>query len=327
MPQRFDSARLVLGSAGRRSAALCRFAGYPSAAQSETTLTLMDQALDFAEHLEGVEDIRELQRLTRAVDTWGYAPDPNVQRPQLGRAGEAVAGHLQHLLEQLDPEQLREVGVALSAGQDPVGVALGVVEEAAGAGPDFESASLADFEAEFWQNDARIRNAVDALVLEAPAAWPPMLRAALTLNLVWDVADLVACMAELSAVDTLPTLLLWQATGPDHLCASARVPVPGTDRLVWVTIEPWPLDGRPVWGQSASLEQWGWSLYWQHADGSRAHFKSGHGGSKHEARWRAEWATQTLLADPHRAKSPTTQEPLIAPGPNGAAEQPDNPQE
>ncbi|MFE5165042.1 hypothetical protein ACFRNT_42385 [Streptomyces sp. NPDC056697] len=112
---------------------------------------------------------------------------------------------------------------------------------------------MAEFEAENRLNEERVGDAVDVLLLEAPGDWPPLQRSALALALVWDVTDLIMYAAELSAVDALPAPLLWQAAGVDHVCASARVPVPGTDLLVWAKVDRRPFDGRPLWSQAATV--------------------------------------------------------------------------
>ncbi|MFG2472235.1 hypothetical protein ACGFXB_43290 [Streptomyces canus] len=173
-------------------------------------------------------------------------------------ANTAVAGHLQNLLEQLAPEQLRELGIALSVSGEMV--ALELVEEAAAGRREFQARTMAEYEAEMRLHDDRVGDAVDVLLLETPDDWPPLQRAALTLALVWDVADLIAHAAELSTVDVLPAPLLWQAPGADHICASSRVPVPGADLLVWTKIDSAPFDARPLWSQAARLGLWCWSL-------------------------------------------------------------------
>ncbi|WP_208921556.1 hypothetical protein [Streptomyces capitiformicae] len=43
------------------------------------------------------------------------------------------------------------------------------------------------------------------------------------------------------------------------------------------------------------------------------HYKGGRAPSTAAARWGAQRAMQKLLADPYRAKSPTSGEPLIIP--------------
>jgi len=313
MAQRFENASLVLGPVDGRSAALCRFAGRPGADQNTATLAVLDAALDFAELLEGVDDVRELTELWKLAHVWGHPSVPNVELPRLSKTSTAVAAHLQNLLEQLAPEQLRELGIALSVDHDMVALALELVEEAASGSREFRAASMAEFEAENRLNEERIGNAVDVLLLDTPSDWPPLQLAALTLALVWDVADLIAYAAKMSAVDTLPAALLWQAPGADHACASARVPVPGTDLLVWAQIEPAPFDGRPLWSQAAAVGLWRWSLDWEREDGSKVDYKGGRSPSQAAARWEAQWATQKLLNDPHRAKSPVTGDPLITP--------------
>ncbi|MCX4706967.1 hypothetical protein [Streptomyces sp. NBC_01373] len=194
-----------------------------------------------------------------------------------------------------------------------VALALELVEEAAAGGREFQARSMAEFEAEDRLNQDRIGNAVDVLLLDAPGGWPPLQRAALTLALVWDLADLIAYTAKLSLEDALPTALLWQAPGTDHICASARVPVPETDQLVWAKIDPEPFDGRPLWSQAPSLGQWAWALHWERPDGSHVHYQGGHAPSTAAARWEAQWATQNLLADPYQAKSPMAGDYLITP--------------
>ncbi|MEU1941001.1 hypothetical protein ABZ554_00665 [Streptomyces sp. NPDC020125] len=274
---------------------------------------MLDAALDFVERLEGVDDVRELLGLWKVAHVWGHPQVPEVELPRLSTTSTAVAGHLQILLEQLTPQELRELGIALSVDHDMVALALELVEEAAAGSREFQARSMAEFEAENRLNEERIGDAVDVLLLEAPGDWPPLQRSALALALVWDVADLIMYAAELSAVDALPAPLLWQAAGVDHICASARVPVPGTDLLVWAKVDRRPFDGRPLWSQAATVGLWGWSLGWQRAEGSPVPYKAGRASNMAAARWRAQWATQNLLTDPYRAKSPVTDDPLITP--------------
>ncbi|MGW7620824.1 hypothetical protein ACWGLG_34305 [Streptomyces antimycoticus] len=313
MAQRFENASLVLGPVNGRSAALCRFAGRPGADQNTTTLAVLDAALDFVERLEGVDDVRALLDLWKVAHVWGHPPVPDVELPRLSKTSTVVAGHLQTLLEQLTPQELRELGIALSVDHDMVALALELVEEAAAGSREFEARTMAEFEAENRLNEERIGDAVDVLLLEAPGDWPPLQRSALALALVWDIADLIMYAAELSAVDALPAPVLWQASGADHICASVRVPVPETDLLVWAKIDRRPFDGRPLWSQATTLGLWGWSLRWQHTDGTPVHYKAGRAASMAAARWRAQRATQNLLTDPYRAKSPVTGDPLITP--------------
>ncbi|MFG2960858.1 hypothetical protein ACGF5O_44945 [Streptomyces sp. NPDC048291] len=313
MTQRFENAGLVLGPVDGRSAALCRFAGWPGAERNPVALAVVDAALAIGEQVEGVDDVRVLLRLWKAAHMWGYPAVPGIERPSLGKANTVVAARLQNLLEQLAPEQLRELGIALSVSREMVGLALELVEEAAAGGREFEVGSIAEFELEERLTEERIGDAVDVLLLDAPGGWPPPQRAALTLALVWDLADLIAHTAHLSVEDTLPAALLWQAAGADHVCASARVPVPGTDLLVWATIDSEPFDGRPLWSQAAAVGQWRWSLGWEREDGSKVHYKAGRCPSQAAARWEAQWATQNLLDDPHLARSPATGDPLITP--------------
>ncbi|MET8102291.1 hypothetical protein ABZV29_38590 [Streptomyces sp. NPDC005236] len=143
------------------------------------------------------------------------------------------------------------MGVALSVDRDMVALALELVEETAAGSREFQAMSMTEFELENRLNDGRISDAVDVL-LDTPGDWPPPQRAALTLALVWDIADLIVYAAQMSAVDVLPAPLLWQALGADHLCASAWVPVPGTDLLVWAKADRQPFEGRPLWSQSAT---------------------------------------------------------------------------
>src|SRR5687767_4161385 len=95
-----------------------------------------------------------------------------------------------------------------------VALALELVEEAAAGSREFRAQSMAEFEVENQLNEDRIGDAVDVLLLDAPGDWPSLQRAALTLALVWDVADLIAYAAEMSALDALPAPLLWQAPEP-----------------------------------------------------------------------------------------------------------------
>jgi hypothetical protein len=313
MMQRFENASLVLGPVDGRSAALYRFVGRPGAEQSTATLAVVDTALDFTERLEGVDDVRELQGLWKLAHVWGHPQVPDVELPRMSKTNTAVAGRLQKLLEQLEPEQLRELGIAMSVDHDMVALALELVEETAGGTREFQVCSMAEFEAENRLNEDRIGDAVDVLLLDAPDDWPPLQRAALTLALVWDVADLIAYAAMLSAADVLPAALLWQAPGADHACAGARVPVPGTDLLVWAQVDAVPFDGRPLWSQAATVGLWRWSLDWERTDGSKVYYKGGRAPSQAAARWEAQWAVQKLLSEPHRAKSPVTDDPLVSP--------------
>lgn len=307
----FENAGLVLGPPDRRAAALCRFAGRPGADRDPVTLAVVEAALRFEEP-ESLREVGELERLGLLAHVWGYPDVSGVERPRLGAAVTAVAEHLQRLVEGLTSEQLREVGIALSVVHGIVALALDVAEEEDHGGLDHPR-RLAELEAAILLDDDRLGDAADVLVLDPPGTWPPAQRAALVLALVWDLGDLVALAAELSSVNELPATLLWQASGAGHSCASTRVPVPGTDRLVWATVEERPFEGRPLWSQATPLRLWHWSLYWQREDGSRVHYKAGHAPSPEAARWRAAWAAQLLLADPHGAKSPTSADELIGP--------------
>lgn len=313
MTRRFENAGLVLGPVDGLAAGLCRFAGMPGAEHNTTALAVVDAALDIAEQVEGVDDVRQLMRLWKAAHVWGHPATPNVELPSLGKANTAVAGRLQSLMEQLAPEQLRELGIALSVSHGMVALALELVEDAAAGSREFRAMSMAESVDESLLNEDRIGDAVDVLLLDTPGDWPPLQRAALTLALVWDLADLIAYAARLSVEDTLPEALVWQASGADHICASARVPVPETDLLVWAKVDSEPFDGRPLWSQAAAVGQWRWSLKWEREDGSKVYYKSGRSPSQTAARWEAQWVTQKLLDAPERAKSPATGELLIAP--------------
>ncbi|WP_189828670.1 hypothetical protein [Streptomyces finlayi] len=309
--RRFEKAGLVLGPVGGRAAALCRFAGRTGAVSSPASLAVVEEALGFAERLEGVDDVGEFMELWSASHIWGYTPNPYITRPKLSEANAAVLGHVQKLLEALAPEQLREVALGLSVDHDTVVVALELVEEAAAGDVTFRAQSMTDLQQEMLWNEARVGDEVDVLLLEAPSDWPPMPRAALVLALVWDVADLIGYAAELSTTETLPAPVLWQAAGAEHFCAG--VPVPGTDLPVWAKIDAQPYDGRPLFGQAAQGELWRWSLSWQLPDGTPVHYTGGHTPTADIARWRAQRAVQDLLADPYRAKSPTSEDWLIPP--------------
>lgn len=153
MAQRFENASLVLGPVNGRAAALCRFAGRPAADENTTTLAVLDAALDFAEQMEGVDDVRELLDLWKVARVWGHPPVPDVELPRLGQTSTAVAGHLQTLLEQLTPQELRELGIALSVDHDMVALALELVEEAAAGSREFQASTMAEFEAENRLNE------------------------------------------------------------------------------------------------------------------------------------------------------------------------------
>lgn len=313
MAKRFENAGVMLGPVADRSAALCRFAGHVNAERSTATLAVGDAALAHAEELEGLGDVRELLELWKLAHLWGHPEVPNVERPPLSAANTAVSGHLQNQLEQLTQEQLRELGIALSVSGEMVALALELVEEAAAGRREFQARTMAEYEAEMRLHNDRVGDAVDVLLLEAPNDWPPRQRAALTLALVWDVSDLIAHAAELSTVDVLPAPLLWQTPRADHICASSRVPVPGTDLLVWTKIDSAPFDARPLWSQAARLGLWCWSLDWQRQDGTPVLYTGGRAPSPAAARWRAQWATQNVLTEPYRAKSPVSGDPLITP--------------
>jgi hypothetical protein len=285
---------------------LCRFAGRPGAEQSTAALAVVDAALEIAEQVEGVHDARELLGLWNTAHVWGHPTVPGVERPRLSEANTAVAGHLQNLVERLAPEHLRELGIALSVDHEMVALALELVEETTAGSREFQVSTMAEFEAESRLNEDRIGHAVDVLLLEASGDWPPLQRAALTLALVWDLADLIAYTAKLSALEVVPAALLWQAPGAGHMCASARVPVPGTDLLVWARVDPEPFDGRPLWSQASTIGLWRWSLDRQCDDGSKAYYTSGRAPTQAAARWEAQAATQKLLSDPHQARSPMT---------------------
>lgn len=71
--------------------------------------------------------------------------------------------------------------------------------------------------------------------------------------------------------------------------------------------------GARWWSQAATVGLWRWSLDWEREDGWKVYYKGGRSPSQAAARWEAQWATQALLDDPHRAKSPMTGDPLITP--------------
>lgn len=93
------------------------------------------------------------------------------------------------------------------------------------------------------------------------------------------------------------------------MCASVRVPVPGTDQLVWAQIDPEPFEGRPLLSQAAAARLCRWSIDWERRDRSKLYYKGGRSPSIAAARWEAQWVIRRLLTDPYRAKSPTTGEP------------------
>ncbi|WP_042422287.1 hypothetical protein [Streptacidiphilus anmyonensis] len=305
---RFDNAGLVLGPVKDRAAALCRFAGYPGAADSPTALALVASAVEFAEQLASVGEVAELTELWQLGHVWGRPAYDDVTYPELSEPTQAVARQLHALLEHLAPDQLQEVGVALSVAHDMVSLALGFVEEAAQA-REFDALSLEDFALEEQLEEERIEEQVDRLLLDAPADWTEQLRGAVVLALVWDVADLVAQIAHLSTLDALPAPLLWQHPGGEHACTSARVP--NTDRLVWARIEPEEYEGRPLWSQARLQERWHWSVGWTGSEGQRLWFRGGRTASVAAARWNAERTVQGLLARRHDATSPQNGERLI----------------
>ncbi|WP_434598014.1 hypothetical protein [Streptomyces sp. A5-4] len=310
---RLGRVSLVLGRAEGRAAALCRHTGHLGAVHSPATLGVVEGALGFAEERDGVDDVRAFEDLWSAGTLWGQLPSPHVTLPDLGEANTAVLEHIQHLLERLPPEQLREVAIGMSVEQHVVGVALELVEETAGGGPEFRAGPVAGFELEVLLNEDRIGDAVDVLVWDAPGHWPSLQRGALVLALVWEIAALVGYAAELSSVQARPAGLLWQAAGTGHLCAGVRVPVPGPRVLVWASVDKKEFLGRPLFSQAVHLGAWGWSLDWQSTDGTPVLYKGGRGPSRTAARWRAEQAVQDLLADPYRARSPVSDDWLLPP--------------
>ncbi|WP_042370612.1 hypothetical protein [Streptacidiphilus neutrinimicus] len=307
---RFDNAELVLGPLEDRAAALCRFAGHPAAADSPSTLALVASAVGFAEQLASVDRVAELTELWRLGYVWGRSAYDDVTYPELSAPTQAVARQLHVLLEQLTPEQLQEVGVALSVSHDMVSLALGFVEEAAQP-REFQAQSIEDFALEEQLAEERIEEEVGKLLLDAPADWSGPQRGAVVLALVWDVADLVAQIAQLSVLGALPTPLLWQHPGGEHACTSALVP--DTDLLVWARIEPEEYEGRPSWSQSRLQERLRWSVGWTGSEGQRLWFKGGRTGSVAAARWNAERVAQWLLVNRHRVTSPQNGERLIVP--------------
>ncbi|WP_141758034.1 hypothetical protein [Streptomyces sp. LUP47B] len=58
---------------------------------------------------------------------------------------------------------------------------------------------------------------------------------------------------------------------------------------------------------------WCWSLDWRREDGTPVLYTGGRAPSPAAARWRAQWATQNLLTELYRAKSPVSGDPLITP--------------
>ncbi|MGP4048883.1 hypothetical protein [Streptomyces sp. 2A115] len=139
--------------------------------------------------------------------------------PSLSKANAAVAGHLQKLLEQLAPEQLRELGIALSVSDDMVALALELVEEAADGSREDRAQSMAEFEVENQLNEDRIGDAVDVAAgcprrLAVAAACRPDVGPG-------HVADLIAYAAEMSAVDALPAPL-----GPGLVVSCGRPSAP-----------------------------------------------------------------------------------------------------
>lgn len=126
---------------------------------------------------------------------------------------------------------------------------------------------------------------------------------------VWEVAALVAQIAQLSVLPAVPTPLLWQSAGADHACSSARVP--GSEVLVWARTEPEPYVGRVLWAGARPPAWSAWSVGWTGGEGQRLWWKGGRAASVVAARWNAEVVVQALLADPHRAISPQNGEPLI----------------
>ncbi|MFF9547999.1 hypothetical protein ACF1B4_30945 [Streptomyces albidoflavus] len=309
---RFGRASLVLGRREGWAAALCRYTGRVGALHSPAALAVVEGALAFAEERD-VDDVREFENLWSAIGVWGQFPSEYVTLPDLGEASNTVLAHIQQLLEQLAPQELREVAVGLSAEQHIVGMALEDVEEAASGGPEFRGGAMAEFAQRMLLNDDRIGDAVDVLVWEAPGDWPSLQRRALVLTLVWEIAALVGYAAELAAAEARPAELLWQAAGTGHLCAGVRVPVPGPAVLVWASIDEEEFEGRPLFAQTVQLGVWRWSLCWQTTDGTRVPYKAGRGPTRAAARWRAERAVQDLLADPYRAKSPVSDEWLLPP--------------
>ncbi|MCZ4125450.1 hypothetical protein [Streptomyces sp. H39-S7] len=314
MTKRFDNAALVLGAAPGRAAALCRFVGHPDAADSLATLEVVQAVLDFAEQLPDVDDVGEFMGLWYLAHSWGHpvtdVPGLRIELPEVSLANTAVAGHLQGLLENLAPEQLRELGIALSISQDMVALVLELMETTESP-REFKVTSMHQMHVETALNDDRIGDHVDALLLDAPGEWPAPQRAALVLALVWDVADLVAQIAQLSVLKSLPTPLLWQHLGADHACTSTRVP--DTDLLAWARIEPEEVEGRPLWSQARQPERFHWSVGWTDSEGQRLWFKGGRTGSLAAARWNAERVAQALLANRHRVTSPQNGDPLIVP--------------
>ena len=309
---RFDNAGLVLGygSAAERMAALCWFSGSPGGADCPVLLAVLADAAGFAEQL-AVDDVAELMELWQVGSIYRWPVYDSVTMPELSAPVLEVVGRLQLLLERLTVEQLREVGVALAVPHDMVAMAWEFVEEAA-TPRVFRGGTVDGMALEERLQEERIGYQVDVAVLEAPQDWPQMLRDAVVLALVWEVAGLVAQLAQLSVLDALPVPLLWQGPHSDHECSSALVPE--TDRLAWTRIEQREYDGRALWALSVPQERFHWSVGWTGSEGDRLWFKSGTSASLAAARWNAEHTMQWLLEHRHEATSPQNGEALIPPG-------------
>jgi len=310
---RFDNAGLLLGRgpATERMAALCRFSGRPGGADSPVLLALLANAAAFAEQLASVGEVAELMELWEVGHLYGWPVYDNVTRPELSAPTLEVVGQLRTLLEQLTGEQLREIGIALAIPHEMVGMALEFVEEAA-APRVFHGGTMDGFALEERLQEERIGGQVDVAVLEAPADWPQLLRAAVVLALVWEVADLVGQLAQLSVLEALPAALLWQGPRSDHGCTSALVP--DTDQLAWARFEPREYEGRPLWAAALVQERFQWSVGWTGSEGERLWFKGGTTASMDAACWNAECTMQWLLAHRYEVTSPQNGEPLILRG-------------
>ena len=297
---RFSRAGVVLGSVQGRAAALCRFAGHPGAEGSAVTVAVVERAVELAELLAGVGEVGELMDAWSLGHVWGHPVYDNVTLPELAPPVTVLAGQLQQLVEELAPQELREVGAALGIDHLVVVVALEMVEENANPSP-MRVRSMAEAGLEERAEEDRIGDLVDVLLLEAPEHWPVPQCAAVALVLVWELAALVAQLAQLSVLPAAPTALLWQDPDGEHACASALVP--GTDVWVWARTETDPYEGQPLWYRAGVPVpvRLRWSAGWTGRDGGRLWCQGGQAASVAAARWNCERVVQALLADPERA--------------------------
>ncbi|MGW4805822.1 hypothetical protein [Kitasatospora sp. NPDC004272] len=304
---RFSQAGVVLGPVGGRAAALCRFAGLPGATGSAVTVAVVERAVELAERLAGVAEVGELMELWSLGHVWGHPVYDNVTLPELPEPCMVLAGQLQELVEELEPQELREVGSALGIDHLVVVVALEMVEENNSSPLPLRVQSLAEAERDRQSEEDRVGDLADVLLLEAPEHWPAPQRAAVVLVLVWELAALVAQLAQLSVLPATPRrALLWQDPDGEHACTSALVP--GTDVWVWARTEVNWYESRPLWHRSGvpAPVRLRWSSGWTGGDGGRLWCQGGHAASVAAARWNAEQVAQALLADPERAVAALT---------------------